>query len=463
MELGDLRLPDRAAALAVLERVLLESWRGFDHARDGQPPLSEELRERLEAPLPRTGIDAVDGLETASAVLDASLAQPRPRYLAYVGSSGLEIGVLGDALMACHDVNVAVNAGGADLIERQVVRWLCEFLGFGAGGGVTTSGGTIANLTALTAARERAAPGVRETGMAGRRLALYCSEEAHYSVVRAAEVLGLGRAAVRAIPIADHRAMDTAACAAAIDADLAAGVTPMAVVATAGTTLTGAVDPLAELADLCAARGVWLHVDGAYGLPAAATATAGALFAGLDRADSATVDAHKWLFVPKACSVLLVRDPRALRAAFTHEEAYIPHVEEEEPHAVDSTLEYSRPLRALKLWLAFTVHGADAIRAAIERNLHHARLLADLVAADDELELVGEPILSAVCFRHRSVANHALVTAVQADARVFLAGAHVDGVDCLRGCFVNFRTTDEDVRTTVAAVKDVASRLDRSP
>jgi aromatic-L-amino-acid decarboxylase len=456
-----LRLEDRPGVLAALERLLLESWRGFDHARDGQPPLPPALRELLERPLPREGTDPVAGLELAGAVLDASIAQPRPRFLAYVGSSGLEIGVVGDALMACHDVNVAVSAGGADLIERQAVRWVSEFLGFGEGAGVTTSGGTIANLTALTAAREQAAPGVRHSGVGDRRLALYCSAEAHYSVVRAAQVLGLGTRAVRTVPVGADRAMDPAACAAAIDADVAAGVTPMAVVATAGTTLTGAVDPIGALADVCAERGVWLHVDGAYGLPAAATESAGHLFSALDRTDSATVDAHKWLFVPKACSVLLVRDPGTLRAAFSHEEAYIPHVEEEEPHAVDQTLEYSRPLRALKLWLAFTVHGAEAVRAAIEHNLAEARMLAALVEADDELELVVPPVLSAVCFRHREVDNRALVAALQADARVYLAGAHVDGVDCLRACFVNFRTTEEDVRVTVDVVKDVAAGLRR--
>jgi aromatic-L-amino-acid decarboxylase len=231
----------------------------------------------------------------------------------------------------------------------------------------------------------------------------------------------------------------------------------MAVVATSGTTLTGAVDPLDELADVCALRGVWLHVDGAYGLPAAATATAKPLFAGLERVDSATVDAHKWMFVPKACSVLLMRDPLALRAAFAHRESYIPHLEEEEAHAVDHTLEYSRPLRSLKLWLAFTVHGAEGIRAAIERTLAHATLLADLVRDDDDLELVVEPTLSAVCFRHRHVDNHALVGAIQEDGRVYLSGAEVDGVSCLRACFVNFRTTEEDVRATVDIVKDVAA------
>jgi aromatic-L-amino-acid/L-tryptophan decarboxylase len=455
----DLRLHDRSAALRALERLLLESWQGFDRAREGQPPLPDELRRLLDRGLPRDGMDAVAGLELASEILDASIAQPRPRFLAYVGSSGLEIGVLADALMACHDVNVAVSSGGADLIERQVLRWVAQFVGFGDCGGVTTSGGTVANLTALTAAREHAAPDVRHSGLGERRLALYCSAEAHHSVVRAAQVLGLGTRAVRSIPVGPGRAMDADACAAAIDADRAAGITPMAVVATAGTTLTGAVDPLGELAALCARHDIWLHVDGAYGLPAAATPRAGPLFAGLDRADSATVDAHKWLFVPKACSVLLVREPAALRAAFSHSEAYIPHVEEEEAHAVDSTLEYSRPLRALKLWLAFMVHGGDAIAAAIERNLAHARLLAELVQADDELELVSEPVLSAVCFRHRGVRNDALVRAIQRDARIYLAGASVDGTDCLRACFVNFRTTEEDVRVTVQIVKDVAARL----
>ncbi|HEY8583798.1 MAG TPA: aminotransferase class V-fold PLP-dependent enzyme, partial [Capillimicrobium sp.] len=292
-------------------------------------------------------------------------------------------------------------------------------------------------------------------------LALYCSAEAHYSVVRAAEVLGLGGESVRSLPIDGRRRMDPAACAAAIDADVAAGVTPMAVVATTGTTLTGAVDDVAALADVCAAHAVWLHVDGAYGLPAASTATAGPLFAGLDRADSATVDAHKWLFVPKACSVLLVRDPETLRAAFAHRESYIPHVHEEEPHAVDQTLEYSRPLRSLKLWLAFTVHGAAAMRAAIEANLAQAQLLAELVRADDELELVCEPSLSVVCFRHRDVDSHRLVVALQEDARVYLSGADVDGTACLRACFVNFRTTDDDVRATVAVVKELAAARPR--
>ena len=392
-----------------------------------------------------------------------SIAQPRPRFFAFVGSSGLEIGVLGDLLASCFDVNLAVWAGAASEVEDQAVRWVSEFVGFPAAAGAFTSGGTISNVTALAAARERALPGSRREGMTGARAALYCSQEAHYSVVRAAELLGIGSDHVRSLEMDDARRLRPDAVGAAIDADRAAGVTPVAVVATAGTTLTGAVDPIDPLADVCEERGVWLHVDGAYGVAAATTQSAGHLFAGLDRADSVTLDAHKWLFLPKACGVVLVRRHEDLHGALAHEEDYIPH-ERPDHHMVDITLEYSRPFRALKLWLAFRAHGSEAIRAAIERNLGQARLLYDAVARHAELEhLCGEPQLSIVPFRHVPAGmsegeldehNARLVEALQRQGDVWVAPARVDGKVCLRPCVVNYRTTDDDVRAFVDAVLD---------
>jgi aromatic-L-amino-acid decarboxylase len=270
---------------------------------------------------------------------------------------------------------------------------------------------------------------------------------------------------VRSIPIDDRRRMLAPAAAAAIDADLAAGVTPAAVVATAGTTLTGAVDPIGELAEICAARGVWLHVDGAYGLPAAAAPATRALFAGLHRADSVSVDAHKWLYLPKACGVVLVRDRAALERAFVHEESYMLHGDDG-LNAVDRTLEYSRPFRALKLWLAFRVHGAAAFRDAISDNIALAVRLAEIIRAHPELELVVDrPQLSTVPFRHVPAGvddldahNLALVDALQNDSRVYVSSASVDGRACLRPCIVNFRTTEEDVQALV----DVAVELGRA-
>jgi aromatic-L-amino-acid decarboxylase len=329
-------------------------------------------------------------------------------------------------------------------------------VGFPAEAGSFTSGGTVSNLTALAAARESAVPGIRRDGAVGRRLAVYCSSEAHYSVTRAAELLGIGSSGVRALPIDEARRLVPDDVAAAIDADKAAGVTPVAVVATAGTTLTGAVDPVDALADVCGERNIWLHVDGAYGLPAAAAPSASALFTGVERADSVTIDAHKWLFVPKACGVLLVRRRADLAAALAHEEDYLPH-EGEEPHAVDITLEYSRPFRALKLWLGLRAHGAAAFRAAIEQNLAQARLLYAAVEEHDELEpLCGPPPLSVVPFRHApsnvsdlDEHNARLAQSLQDGGRVWVAPARVDERICLRPCFVNFRTTDDDVLALV--------------
>jgi aromatic-L-amino-acid decarboxylase len=461
-----LPLQDREQVLEHAAHLILSSWQSFDHARPNQPLPAERHLALLSRPLPQDGSEPRAALDAAADVLDVSLAQSRPRYFAYIGSSGLEIGVLGDALMASHDVNVAVSAGAADLLEAQTIRWVGQFVGFDEDAvGVLAAGGTISNLTALTAAREWALPGFRQDGAAGRQMALYCSSEAHYSVRRAAEVLGIGGRQVRAIPIDAHRRMDPAACAAAIDADREAGITPVAVVATAGTTLTGAVDDLEALADVCETRRIWLHVDGAYGLPAAATARAGHLFRGLGRAHSATVDAHKWLYVPKACSVLLMHSYDTLERAFSHEESYMPH-SGHQVLSVDRTLEYSRPLRGLKLWLAFTVHGADAIRHAIERNLDEAQLLAALLDADPRFERLIEPQLSAVCFRHlpadgvdTDAHNAALAQALSADGRVLLASAQVDGSTCLRACMVNHRTSEEDVRAIPQVVGEVAEQL----
>jgi aromatic-L-amino-acid decarboxylase len=464
-----LPLEGREQVLEHAATLILSAWRSFDHARPQQPLAQERHLELLSRALPAHGSSPISALDAAADVLDVSLAQARPRYFAYIGSSGLEIGVLGDALMASHDVNVAVSAGAADLLEAQTIRWVGQFVGFDdAAVGALAAGGTISNLTALTAARERAMPGCRHDGAAGRRTALYCSREAHYSVRRAAEVLGIGGRHVRAIAVDSQRRMDPDACAAAIDEDRRAGIVPVAVVATAGTTLTGAVDDLEAIAEVCEQRQVWLHVDGAYGLPAASTRQVGERFRGLDRAQSATVDAHKWLYVPKACSVLLMHDLESLERAFSHEESYMLHSGER--LAVDRTLEYSRPLRALKLWLAFTVHGADAIRSAIERNLAQAQLLAALLADDERFELLAAPQLSAVCFRHRSppgvdpgAHNAQLARALAADGRILLASADLDGVACLRACLVNHRTTEDDVRAIVAVVAEVAAgaRFDR--
>ena len=304
--------------------------------------------------------------------------------------------------------------------ERRVHEWWHDLEHDG------TRGGTRAGAARLTRGRTRRAPP-----------AVYASAEVHYSITRAVELLGIGSDRLRDVPIDDEHRMRPELLAEAIDRDVADGVTPVAVVATAGTTLTGAIDPLASIAEICEARGIWFHVDGAYGLPAASVVPD--RFVGVERADSVSVDAHKWLYVPKACSVALVRERDSLSQTFAHEQGYLPH-QQHELHAADITLEYSRPLRALKLWLAFRAHGAAQFRDAIGRNLAEAQLLHRSADERPDFETFdAPPHLSIVPIRHVPAGvtdldahNQALAEAIQADGRVYLASALIEGEVWLR-------------------------------
>lgn len=460
LSLGSERLDALETAFAILR----QAWEGFDKARPGQPPPSEQTLAILAEPLPEIGVGARAALREAEAILDESLAQSRPRFFGYVGSSGLEVGVLAEALSAAHDVNLASVAAAATLVERQTIAWVGDFVGFGPTGGVVTSGGMLSNLTALAAARERALPGSRRTGLDGRGT-LYVSAEAHSSIERSAELLGLGSDSIRSIPIDADRRMDVDVLDERVRGDIADGRVPVAVVATAGTTLTGAVDPLRQIAEVCGRHGIWFHVDGAYGLPAAATTAAGKLFDGIELADSATIDAHKWLFVPKACGILLIRDSDDLHRAFGHAASYMIDAQE---NPVERTLEYSRPFRALKLWTAFRAHGAEAFRSAIEQNLDLARMLADLVREHPRLELVVEPQLSTVPFRRLphsgsvDAHNAAIARRMQIDADAYLTSAVVDGMTVLRPCITNFRTSPADVLALLEIVDRTGQAVEES-
>lgn len=454
----------REEALEHAVKLVTEAWRSFDRYRREEPPLDDRVRSLLEATLPETPTAVHEALDDTARILDESIAQPRPRYFAFVGSSGLEIGTIGDLLAHTYDINLAVDARAATQIERQAVRWAARFIGYPETcAGAFTSGGTISNTSALAAAREFALPGSRLEGLEGHRVAVYCSEEVHYSITRAVEMLGIGSRNLRAIALGPGRGLEPGELARAIDRDRADGVTPIAVVATAGTTLTGAVDPLDAIADVCDERRVWLHVDGAYGVPAASVRPE--LFRGLDRARSVSVDAHKWLYLPKACGIVLVRHQEDLVASFAHEQGYLPH-QRHELHAVDITFEYSRPFRALKFWLAMRAHGAQAFRRAIERNLREARLLWEAVQARPDFEALSEPKLSIVPFRHVPLGvgdlnrhNQRLADALQEDGRFWIASALIDDEVYLRPCFVNFRTTEEDVLDLLDVAAELGDRI----
>lgn len=456
----------RAELLDELTTYVRAAWESFEHPRQAEPVAPADVVGHLADPLPTAPSDPERTLADAVSVLESSISPSRPLYLAYIGSSGLEAGVLAGALSNLYDVNLATAAGTADALDAQAVRWMGEFVGFPVADGHFTSGGQTSNLTAILAARERAIPGARKNGLEGVRAAMYCSEEAHFSNVRAAEAAGLGSASVRKIPLDAERRMNPEALDAAIANDIADGIVPVAVIATSGTTLTGAVDPLDAIADVCERHGVWLHVDGAYGLPAAATDIARDRFRGLDRADSVTVDLHKWMGLQKSCSLIMVRDRHVLLRTFGHDERYMLHPDDS-VNPVDRTFEYSRPFRALKLWLAFRLYGAEQYRVWITRTIERTQQLAEAVRAHDQFELLHEPQLSTLCFRYTgsgdaNAVNERLALAVQRDGRLFLAPASVDGQTCLRVTFVNYRTTAADVERILPVVAEIAASLPRA-
>jgi len=416
--------------------------------------------------LPEKGLGP-GAFDALTAVLDFS-RPPSPRFFGYVLGSGEPVAALADLLASVLNQNVTAwrSSPAAVTLERQVVATLAAALDCHGYRGSFCGGGSMANLMALAMAREARLPANASGARPG---VVYASSEVHMSIPKAMALLGLGRENLRLIPVDERFRMRPAHLREAIAADRAAGRVPLAVVATSGTVNTGSIDPLPEIAALCREHGLWLHVDGAYGALAALAVPE--RFAGLNAADSLSLDPHKWLYQPLDCGVLLFKDAQAARVAFSYSGDYARPLAEDllEGFAFfDESLELSRRFRALKLWLSMRYHGLDAFRRAIRADLRHAQLLAQQVAASGRLELAAPVALSAVCFRYRSEEgrtpdgdrlNAAILRRVIERGHVYLSNATLGGGFVLRACFVNHRTTEADVAQIVPEVLAAADEV----
>ena len=418
--------------------------------RTGTPA---ELRAKLGGPPPAGPGDpdaALDRLLTD--VLPFMQHDDHPRFFARVGSPSNAVSVLADALASATNAFAGswVGGSGPTTLELVVLDWLRDWCGLPAETeGILVSGGSVGSLTGLTAARTAIGP---EDAVA------YCSDQTHASVRRALRILGIEARVLDSD--ADFR-LPAESVAGAADADRAAGLRPAIVIATAGTTNTGAVDPLAALADVAAERGMWLHVDGAYGAPSVLTDRGRALLAGLERADSLVLDPHKWLFQPFEIGSVLVRRPGALRAAFAMVPEYLRDVgagEGEEVALRDRGPQLTRGSRALKLWLSVQVFGVDAFRAAIDRGIDLAERAGELLAAAG-FEIVTPPQLAVVTFRADGddAANAALADRVVADGYAAPSTTILRGRTVLRMCTINPRTTDDELERSVARIAELAA------
>jgi aromatic-L-amino-acid decarboxylase len=411
----------------------------------------------FQLPLPEDGIgDAVlDDLRQVAEHVRA----PTGRRFPYVIGSGEPVGAIADFYASVLNQNVTAwrSAPAAVTIERTVIAWLAEAIGCEGFVGSFTSGASLANLMALAMARESRAPANEDGAQAG---VVYASEEVHMSIQKAVALLGIGRRNLRLIPVDDAFRIDLAALQEAIDVDRQAGRRGIALVGSAGTIMSGAIDPLARLAETAHENDLWFHVDGAYGAPAALVEPA--KFDGLALADSISLDAHKWLYQPLDCSVLLYRDPEAARKTFAYSAEYVKTSSDDPVEGFaffDQTIELSRRFRALKVWLSLRYHGLGAFRAAISENLRQAGLLADLIEGQHSLELLAPVELSAVCFRSTegdtgalNARNEAILQKVNRRGRVWLSNASIGDAVGLRACITNHRTTDDDIRAIVEEV-----------
>jgi glutamate/tyrosine decarboxylase-like PLP-dependent enzyme len=429
---------------------LLVSWLNDAEA----PPLRRagrsELEARLSGPLPAEGTPYDEILALLERdVLPFGSRVFHPSFFAFIPGSGTWPGALGDFVASAANVYAGswMESSGVSQLELEVTRWFAEWIGLPpTAGGLLVSGGSAANATALACARERLA------GAMAPSLVAYLPDQAHSSLARAARVLGFGPAQLRVLPVDDEHRLRPRVLAGAMEADAAAGLRPLFVAANAGSTNTGAVDPLSELAAIAHEHGAWFHVDAAYGGFAALTGRGRAQLTGLELADSVTLDPHKWLYQPYECGCLVVRDGDALRAAFAITPDYLrdSHTGDEGVNFADRGLQLTRTSRALKVWMSLRYFGLDAFRAAIDRSLDLADLARRRVEESPVLELAAPPSLGIVCLRrrfddHEDERNEGLVAALERSGIGLVSSTRLRGRYAIRLCPLNHTSTEEDV------------------
>jgi aromatic-L-amino-acid decarboxylase len=378
-----------------------------------------------------------------------------PGYLAYIPGSGIIHSAIADFIADAVNRYVGVFAAAPALaqIEANVVRWLCEIVGFGKGsGGVLTTGGSLANLIALVTARKELLP---EDFLRGT---LYCGDQVHHAFQKAAMVAGFPPSNVRELPSDGRFSVRVDALEEAIARDRADGFTPFLIAGSAGTTNTGAVDDLEALGRIARANGLWFHVDGAYGALFMLTERGRKALRGIESADSVVLDPHKALFLPFGTGAIVVRDARALRRAHSMHADYLPAFQQDDDLVdfCELSPELSRDFRGLRVWLPIKVFGIGVFRQQLDEKLDLARWAADELRTIDGIEIVAEPQLSTVVFRLAGAddaANHAFLARINAPKRVMLTGAVIDGRFVLRICVLSFRTHMERMRMCMEDIR----------
>lgn len=441
-----------------------------------RPVLAQVAPGEIAASLPQSAPQQGESLKHILGDVDRLLMPGithwnHPAFFAYFGISGSGPGILGEMLSAALNVNAMLwrTSPAATELEQRVLAWVAEMLGLPREWfGEITDTASASTLYALAAAREAAGVNVREHGMAGRAdlppLAIYTSTQAHSSVDKAAIALGIGRRWTRHIEVDAEFRMRPDLLEHSIKADLAAGVKPIAVVATVGTTSSTSIDPVEAIAEVCERYGVWLHIDAAYGGAAALLPSHRQVLNGCDRADSFVTNPHKWLLTPIDCSLLYTRRPDDLKRAFSLVAEYLRTSESDVVNLMDYGLSLGRRFRALKLWMVIRAYGREGLARSIKGHIDAAQWLAAQIDQAADWERLAPVPFSTVCFRHAPAGitnlaahNTRILEAINASGKAFLSHTKLNSEYALRVAIGNQATTQEHVARLWKQLTHVAS------
>jgi aromatic-L-amino-acid/L-tryptophan decarboxylase len=448
---------------------LIDYWAGIREQKIWRP-IPEEVKEVFDQPIPEQGQSPEEVYrEFKQYIFPYNKGNVHPRFFAWIQGTGTPMGTFGDLLASGMNPNTTIGEHSAMYVDRQVVNWCKQLMNFPTeASGILVSGGSMANITALTVARNSyGEEKIRQRGLkaASGQLLIYCSVETHSCILKAAEIIGLGTDAVRKIGVNERYELDVQLLKVQLEEDLQAGFLPFCLVGTAGTVNTGAIDPMAELLEISRAYGLWFHVDGAYGaLGKLDPNYAGALRA-IEEADSLAFDLHKWLYVPYEVGCTLIRDAKKHRNSFAITPNYLLQEKRGLSGGLDSINNYgfelSRGFKALKVWMSLKEHGREKYAAMITQNNRHAAYLAELVEQNPYLELTAPVSMSITCFRMiqpnwgeeaLQALNKEILLRLQEEGIASPSSTILNGKYTLRIANVNQRTRKEDMELLVREV-----------
>lgn len=474
-------------SLSVFDQLLLQTkdlvldrYRKMDKVNAFSGVTPAQVEEWFNEAIPEEGMDKELLLKLVEEkVIGPATNNIAPKMFAYVMAGGTQVSVLAELIATA----VNQNTGKWHLapimceLEKRVIQWGADFIGYDSGAaGVLVSGGSAANLTGLTVARNIyfEKEGVRQKGLFGMPpMMVYASDETHGCVDKSIDLLGIGMDNYRKIPCLEDCTIDLEALEAQIKADLAEGYRPFCLIGNAGTVNTGAIDPLDKLADIAEQYDLWYHVDGAYGGLAAAVSNLNPRYKGMEKADSIAVDFHKWLYQPFEAGCTLVKSWDQLRRAYYKKASYLS-TDPDSDGRLDFNEHYfqlSRSAKALKIWMSFKAYGAQQLRDMIEKDVELTHYLADQVDAAPDFELSNRPDLAIVCFRYTGgldvnldkamidKLNKDIIPALEQDGRVFITGTQLHQQPVIRACLINHRMQKEHVEYLIHVIQEVGQQV----